>query len=359
MRNTRLIVDLDKFKNNIDKIKKYVGNKIIIPVIKANGYGTYINKRIDIINNFEIVAVALVEEAIEIRDLGYKGDILVLNQPINEEIDSIIKYNISVGICSFNFLEEIVNKNASVKIHLEIETGMNRTGINVDEISKFINLVKNSNLIFDGIYSHFSSVDFDAEYTEKQISIFRKAVSLIKSLNINPKYIHISASSGIIKYNDLDFVNAVRPGIIMYGYEPFENSNNYIKVEPICKLVSSIVFIKKVKKGDAISYGQKYICDDDKIIATIPIGYADGYRRDLTNKGYVFINGFKAPIVGTVCMDSIMVDITSVDAKIGDEVIIFDNENIKLEELANIFNTINYEILSNISYRVPRKFIKN
>ncbi len=356
MRNTRLIVDLDKFNNNIDKIKEYVGKKTIIPVIKANGYGTYINKRIDIINRFEIVGVALVEEAIEIRNLGYKGDILVLNQPINDEIDSIIQYNVSVGVCSCDFLEELKAKNYPVKVHLEIETGMNRTGIDIKDISKFINLINDSNLILDGIYSHFSSADFDDNYTQRQISIFKDAVMSLDEYSVKPKYIHISASNGIIKYNDLDFVNAVRPGIIMYGYDSFKNSHEYIDVEPICKMVSSIVFIKNVKKGEAISYSQKYICDEDKIIATIPVGYADGYRRDFTNKGYVFINGCKAPVVGSVCMDSIMVDVTGFDAKIGDEVIIFDDINIKLDELADICDTINYEIISNISYRVPREF---
>lgn len=359
MRNTRLIIDLDKYKSNINKIKKYVDDKTIMPIVKANGYGTYINKRIDILNHFKVLGVALVEEAVEIRKLGYKGDILVLNQPIIDEIDDIIKYDISVGVCEFSFFKELINKNSKVKVHLEIETGMNRTGISIDNLVKFLDRIKKSSLILDGVYSHFSSADFDEEYTNLQISKFKNAVDIIDKYTMKPKYIHIEASSGIIKKNNLDFINTVRPGIITYGYEPFSGSNDILKVEPICELVSSIVYVKDVKKGEAISYGQRFICDSDMTIATIPIGYADGYRRDFTNKGYVYINNHKARVVGSVCMDSIMVDVTGFDAKVGDEVIIFDDKNIKLDELADMCDTINYEIISNISYRVPRMFIKN
>lgn len=359
MRKTFLEVDLNKFTNNIKKIKKYIKNKEIMPVIKANGYGTYINKRLDILNLFNIVAVALVDEAIELRTLGYNKEIFVLNQPDIHEIELIDKYNITIGLSDFTFLNEMIKYNKEFNIHLEIETGMNRTGINIENLDKYIKIIKKSKIKIEGIYSHLSSADYDKKYTEKQINIFKEALKILNNSLINPKYIHISASNGILNYEDLEFTNLVRPGIIMYGYESFKGSNDIIKTEPICKLKSTISFIKEVDANESISYSQKYITKEKSIIATIPIGYGDGYRRNLTNNSYVLIKGKKANIVGTICMDSFMVDITEInDVKVGDEVIIFDNENITLEELADKCNTINYEILCNINNRVPRLFIK-
>ena len=360
MRKTFLEVDLNKFKNNINKIKEYVKEKEIMPVVKANGYGTHINKRLDILNMFNIVAVALVDEAIELRDLGYTKEIFVLNQPDIHEIELIDKYNITVGLSDYTFLEEMIKYDKEFNIHLEIETGMNRTGINIKDLNKFIETIKPSKINIEGVYSHLSSADFDKEYTEKQINIFKEALKILEDNSINLKYIHISASNGILNYEDLGFTNLVRPGIIMYGYESFNGANKIINTEPICKLKSIVSFIKEVDANEAISYAQKYVTKEKSIIATIPIGYGDGYRRALTNNTYVLINGKKAQAVGTICMDSFMVDITEInDVKVGDEVIIFDNENIKLEELSDKCNTINYEILCNINNRVPRLFIDN
>ena len=172
------------------------------------------------------------------------------------------------------------------------------------------------------------------------------------------KYIHSSASSGILKYLEKTNGNIIRPGIITYGYMPNKDMENIIGVKPTAKLKSKIVFIKTVEKGTKISYGGKYTTQRKEKIATIPIGYADGIRRTLSNKGRVYINGKYAPIVGTVCMDNFMVDITNIpDAKIGDEVIIWDNENITLDEIADLCDTINYEILCPRGKRVQRKYI--
>ena len=352
MRVTKLEIDLDKFNNNIKKIKEYT-NKELMPVIKANAYGTYINKRLDIINQFNIVAVALVDEGIQLRKDGYKNEIFILNQPSKEEIENIEQYRLTIGLSSKEFLEEIINKN--ITIHLEIETGMNRTGIKIDELDYFLNRIANSKLKIDGIYSHFSSADFDDDYTKKQIDIFEKSIKIINSHNINPKYIHISASNGILNYK-IDITNIVRPGIIMYGYEPFKGANKVIDIEPIATYKTKIPYIKNSHKGEKIGYSQKYTCDKDMIIATIPIGYADGYRRDLSNKGEVLVNNKKCRILGNICMDSCMIDITEANAQVGDEVILFDNKNILLDEIADICDTINYEILCTISNRVQRIF---
>ena len=353
MRQTKLEIDINKFKENIDSIKKFT-NKEIMPVIKANGYGTYINKRLDVINEFNIVAVALVHEGVALREEGYEKEIFILNQPAIEDIEQIEKYNLTIGLSSKEFLENILDKD--IKVHLEIETGMNRTGIKLEDLDYFINIISNSKIQIEGMYTHLSSADFDSNYTNKQIYLFQKALEIAKSHNLELKYIHVAASNGILNYK-IDFTNIVRPGLIMYGYEPFKGSNNILPVKPIATFKTEITYIKKSKVGDKIGYSQKYTCDKDMIIATIPIGYADGFRRSLSNKGYVLVNNTRCKILGNICMDSCMIDITEANAKVGDEVILFDNENITLDEISELCDTINYEILCTINERVPRIFI--
>lgn len=354
-RPTVLEINERKFLSNIDKIQEYVGSKELMPVIKANGYGTYINKRLNIINKFNIVAVARVDEAIELRELGYEKEIFLLNQASILELDDIYKYNITIGISDKNFIKNIKDK---VNCHIEIETGMNRTGVNILELDEVVSLIKdNSNINITGIYTHFSSADDNEEYTNYQIDNFTKAYNKLKNI-FNFKYIHCSASNGLMNYK-IDFTNLVRPGLIMYGYESFTGSKNIIPVEGIAKLKTQITFLKTIDSGEAISYSRRFITNRKSVIATIPVGYADGLRRCMTNKGYVFINNHKCPIVGSVCMDSCMVDVTELDkVSVGDEVYIFDNDNITLEDIANIYNTINYEVLCTISDRVKRKFIE-
>lgn len=353
-RVTTLEIDTNKFLSNIKKIRKYVGNKELMPIIKANAYGTYINKRLDIINNFNIVGVAIVDEAISLRKLGYQKEIFVLNQPSIKELQIISENNITIGISDESFIKEV---NCKIKVHLEIETGMNRTGINFDNLERIMALVKNNkNIEVEGVYTHLSSADRDKKYTEKQITIFKKAVEKVKE-NFDIKYIHCSASNGLLNYKE-NFTNLVRPGIIMYGYPSFEESNEIVDFEPIAKLKTEIVFLKDVEKNTSIGYSRKYITKKQMKIATIPIGYADGFRRVGNKSIYVLIKGIKCKVLGNICMDSCMVDVTGLDdVKTGEDVYIFDNENITLEDIADTYNTINYEVLSTISERVPRTFI--
>ena len=352
--NVVLEVNLKKFKNNIKKIKDYVGNKTLMPVIKANGYGSFIHERIDILNMFNIVAVANVNEAIKIRKIGYDKDIFVLNQPSVCDIKNIHNYDISVGVSEKSFIEKV---NLPIKVHLEIETGMNRTGIFYNRLEEYIELIKNNkNINVVGVYTHLSSADNDMIYTNKQLSVFHNALEILKN-HFTFQYIHSEASNGLINCKSGD-TNTVRPGLIMYGYETFPGMKKFIPVEEILRLKSKIIYLKKVPKGAAISYNQTYIASKDLVVATIPIGYADGYRRSFSNKAYIVVNGKKCPIVGNVCMDSCMIDVTGCDCKVEDEVYIFDNEHVTLDELSEIAGTISYELMCNISNRVMRVFIE-
>lgn len=359
-RPTVMEVDLNSFEFNVEQIKKFVGDDVkIMPVIKANAYGTYMNKLTSVLNKFDIVAVALVDEAVELRVTGYDKEIFVLNQPDKEEISKIVKYSITVGASDLSFIKKLSEKSKNSKIHIEVDTGMGRTGVNPKNLNSFINEVKKyQNIQVEGLYTHFSSADTDIEYTENQLKIFDECITIMQNILGEIKYIHSSASNGILNFSKSSY-NLVRPGIILYGYQADDNTFQKLNLKPVCKLKSKITFLKEVDENTSISYSRRFITTRKSKIATIPVGYADGLRRELSNKGFVVINNKKAPIVGTVCMDSIMVDVTDIeDTSLGDDVYIWDNDIITLEDIADLTETINYEILSTISSRVPRKFIE-
>lgn len=347
-------ISLENFEHNMSKIKEKIGDDVaIMPVIKANAYGTYLNTRLDVLNQFEIVAVATVDEGVFIRNLGYEKQIFVLNQPYETEIDKIIEYDIVVGISSYHFAELLGKTKKNIKVHLEIGTGMGRTGVHPYRITAYINNLPD-NIIVEGIYTHLSSADIDDIYTEKQLKSFNVAVNTAKEILGDIKYIHAAASNGIVNYPDSHF-NLVRTGIIMYGYASADDTLDRIDIKPIATLKAKITFLKTVSAGTSIGYGRSFITDKETTVATVPLGYADGFRRTYSNGWEVMVRGKKAPIIGKVCMDSFMVDVTDIeDVAMGDEVIIWDNENITVEQLAEKCDTINYEILCSISDRVPR-----
>lgn len=358
LRPTIMEIDEKAFLYNISSIQEYVGEKIkLMPVIKANAYGTFLNTRTKILNKFDIVAIAVAFESVQLRGDGYKNDIFLLNQPSIYEIETLIKNNVTIGVSDKAFIKEVGKTKKNIKVHIEIDTGMGRTGIQSEETEDFIKYIQNfDNIKIEGIYTHMSSPDVDREYTLEQMKKFNYAVDIAKRMIPDLKYIHSSASNALIEYDQSKY-NTVRPGLILYGYESEEGLYKKINLKPVCKLKSKITFLKNVPNGTSISYGRTFVSKKETKVATVPLGYADGMRRDLSNNGYVWIKGKKAPIIGRICMDSFMIDVTDVDnPQIGDDVWIWDNENATLDEIANKCNTISYEIMCNISHRVPRKF---
>lgn len=357
-----LEIDLSALENNIDVIQKHVGNSVTVaPVVKANAYGIGVDELIKSFENknIQVVFVATVEEAINLRRAGYSKEIITLNELLPYEANKIVDFGITAGVSDENVANEInkcaKTENKIAKIHVEVDTGMGRIGIKPENMLNFIKRVNSlTNIEIEGIYTHFSSADCDAEYTKLQVEKFNNVLENLEKQGFNFKYIHASASSGILKVN-IPKCNMVRPGIILYGYMPNKNMKNELGLKPITKLISHVVFEKEIQKGDSIGYSRSYIAPEKRRIATIPIGYADGIRRALSNKGRVYINGKFANIVGNICMDNFMIDVTDIeDVKVGDEVIIWDNEHITIEEIAEMCDTINYEILCGISDRVKR-----
>jgi len=364
-RQTELLIDLDAMEYNYNKIQEKAPDKVILPVLKASGYGIgarTVKKFIDKMR-LNLVATALVDEGVLLRaGLDYKGEIIVLNQPAKEDIPNIINHDITVGVCYLEFVE-LLNEEAKrqhkiAKIHIETETGMGRTGIQMHNLETFMKRIKElSNIEIEGVYSHFATSDTDVEYAKEQIEQFNQFVEKIKEYIPTIKYVHIGNSASILQLEDLPG-NMIRPGIMLYGHVPDESLKGKIDLKPCTILKSKISFIKEVEEGKSISYGRKYITTQKTVIANVPIGYADGIRRCLSNKGSVVVRGQKVPIVGTICMDSFMIDVTNLEnVGIGDDVYIWDNKQILLEDIAKQCDTINYEILSTISNRVIRRIM--
>lgn len=354
-------INLANFTHNYNEIKEILKKDTeIMPILKDNAYKTYINTQIDLLNNLnvKIIGVANVDEGINMRKLGFAKDILILNQPFDYEISEIAKYNLTIGCGSTDYISKLKDFPANFNIHVEVCTGMGRTGIHTSKINDLISQIKNTqNINVTGIYTHFSCSESDNEYTLLQINSFNLVLEKVKSEFPSLQYIHACNSAGILNYPNAHF-NLVRPGIILYGHYPAENLKGKICLKPVTKLKSKISFLKDVPSGTCISYGKTFVTERTSKIATVAMGYADGIHRILSNKGKVVINNQIAPIVGTICMDSFMVDVTDIDANINDDVYIWDNENITVEEIAELCDTINYEILVGISDKVYRNFYR-
>lgn len=372
MNVNRLEIDMNKIEYNLKQIKQCVGDKVeLLPVIKANAYGIGAVALKDVLesNNINYVAVAMIKEAIELRNNGFKMPIMVLNEILDCEVEDIIKYNLTAGISTYEIAEKLnecaEKKKTSVKVHIKVDTGMGRVGLIATDSSEFekdietIEKIKElKNLEIEGIYSHLASPDAEKDYTNKQISLFDNLLTRLAERNINIKYKHILASTGITDYTYASY-NMVRPGIIIYGHTSRGKIQTKLDLKPCTKFLSKVAYIKNVPENTSISYGRTYITKGYAKIATVPMGYADGIRRELSNKGYVSINGEKAPIVGVVCMDNFMVDVTKIPSvKVGDDVAIWDNENITLEEVASKCDTIVHDILCGVTDRVNRVYIK-
>ena len=363
-------VDLNNLANNIDKYKKVIpSTSKIIAVVKANAYGhgsKIIAKKLNDIGITDF-AVATLEEGIELRESGIKGNILILGYTGIKNLKYVIKYDLIQTIVDYDYSEQIRNMSlkelgGKLKCHVKINTGMNRIGEKYNNIDKLEMIYSNPNLEVLGTFSHFCVADSDKEedidFSKKQIDNFNFAINSLKEKGINVGKTHIQASYGTINYNYLNY-DYVRLGILMYGVNGDLNEYEKIKLnfKPVLSLMARVTSVKEIEKGESISYGRTYIAKEKRKIASVSIGYADGIPRRLSNEMTVKVNGKYAKVVGRVCMDQLMIDVTDIpDVKTGDIVYIIDKDDSKLsvERLADDAKTITYEIFCNLSERLPR-----
>lgn len=364
-------ISLDNLAFNMRNIKKISKSNEIMAVVKADGYG---HGALDIApvlleNGATRLAVAVLNEAVELRRGGIDCPIMILGFTPPDLCDTIIEYDIEQTVYSYDLALELSKmakkKNKVAKIHIAIDTGMRRIGYmpNEESIREVVKISKLPFIQIEGLFSHFSSADeTDKKYCDYQIDNYNFFYNRLKEENVKINIRHIANSAAIIDMPETHF-DAVRPGIILYGYYPScEVQKEKIELKPVMTLKANIIHIKKLQEGEYISYGRKYKTTKESVIATLPIGYADGYTRLLFNKAKVIVNGKMASVVGRICMDQCMIDVTDIHSvKIGDEVILMgeDGENkFTADEIANLLGTINYEVTCMISKRVPRVYIK-
>ncbi|MDD2401075.1 MAG: alanine racemase [Clostridia bacterium] len=361
---TKMYVDVSAMQNNIRRIKNAVSKEVeVMPIIKANAYGCGTDIVVNAFRFCKYLAVADVKEAVILKRIFPDKKIMILYQPDSLDIPAIIENNFIVGIGYYEFAEklnECASADRKIRIHVEIDTGAGRLGVNPDCVSEFAKKVKKlKNVVVEGLYMHYVVADStkqeDIEFTEMQTRIFTEAIHNFKDIYGKVRFIHASSSVPIFTQKQAHF-NMVRPGYMIYGYYPSESLTKEIKLAPVLQLSTRILQIKTVPSGTSISYGRTFITKRESVIATVAIGYADGLSRLMSNRGFFVVNGQRAPIVGRMCMDLTMLDITDIvgNVNVGDEVFIFDNVNVTLNDVAEWSNTIGYEVLTHIEDKVER-----
>ncbi len=352
-------IDLDALDFNLESIKATCPNKEVVAVVKANAYG-----HSDVICDKEYYrlgirrfAVSNFHEAERLREIIGGNDcfLLVFGYINEEDFEGILKLNLTVTAGSVEFARRIndfaLSKNVRIKANIALDTGMSRVGVRTEEEIKEIAAL--SNLEITGMYSHFAvadGVDGESEgFTQKQ---YERLSSLAKTLNVP---IHCQNSGGIAFHADMK-ADWIRPGLILYGLSPNTAVKNTLPLKQVMTLKSRIDQLKVIPKGVDIGYGRTYTTDSEQVIAVVPTGYADGYSRLLSNKGFAAVNGVLCPIRGRVCMDQMMIDVTNANARLGDEVKLYsdDFKETSLDYIADSIGTISNEVICAVSSRVPR-----
>jgi alanine racemase len=372
-------VNLDAIRNNLTAIREYVNYNMdhevkVMAVVKADGYGhgaIPISRELEKLH-VDYIAVAIYQEGIQLREEGVSVPILVLGNTHEEAFEELVRYNLTQTVYSIELAQKLnyfgEQSGKKVRVHVKVDTGMGRLGFRLiggsmeQSVEEILQLTQYRHLECEGLFTHFSKADeVDISYTNMQVDLFEKLLGRLEAQGITFPLIHASNSAGLIDHQRARF-NMVRAGIALYGLYPSDTVSHAINLQPALSISSHIIFLKNVEKDEYISYGGIFKTSRPSKIATVPIGYADGYSRALSNKGRVLIRGQYAPVVGRVCMDQMLVDVTDIEGVTEDDEVVLigasDGQHIFVEELARHMNTINYEVICSIGKRVPRIYMK-
>ena len=359
-------IDLSAIAHNLHQIKQLVAPDVMImAIVKANGYGhgaVEVSKKL-LSSGANWLGVASPEEGIALRQAGIIAPILVLGAFLPGQQEAMIKYNLTPTICH-EHAAQVLSQAAQlcgkkISVHIKVDTGMGRLGFLPEQVIPVLKRIKEyPGLIVQGLFSHLATADEeDRRYTLMQIERFRSIVSKLEEIQLLPPILHMANSAGILNYPESHW-NMVRPGVVLYGMSPLIGPlPSRIKLKPALSLKTAIISVKRVPAGTAVSYGRTYHTSRETTLAVIPIGYADGYSRLLSDKAEVLFKGWRCPVVGRICMDQCVIELGDLPAQIGDEVTIIGrdgHQEITVNELAVKLGTINYEITCAISERVPR-----
>ena len=353
------LVSLSALSHNLSIIRSYLKPQTqILAAVKANAYG---HGAVTVAKHLESLGVtwfgvATASEAIELRQGGIKGGILIFS-PVYQNIRELVDYGISLTVAGQESFATIKASKAAANIHLKVDTGMGRLGLGGQEAASFAKDLLKEKGELEGVWTHFAtSDDEDKTFAGQQLEAFEQFLRALEQETFQPKLVHCANSSAIFALPHSHF-DAVRPGIALHGY----HSSPYIaslepRLKPVLALTAPITFVKKIKAGTPISYSHLWIAPKDTTIATVRIGYADGYPRLLTHKGEVWVQDRLCPIAGRVCMDQLMVDVGNLEVSIGDRVTLFGGQGLDAETLGNRYGTIAYDLLTGLSPRVERVY---
>lgn len=367
-------IDLNAIAHNVREIRKLTGSRVeMMGVVKADAYGHGVLEVVRTLldNGVTQLAVSMLDEAIQIRKMGIDVPILILSYTDPARAEEIVENELTQTVFSFDLPQALstasVKLEKSVKIHIKVDTGMTRVGFmpGYNAVKNIMEIGRMPGLIIEGIFTHFASADErERDYTYMQFERFMSLCTELGRVGIHIPLKHVCNSAGTIQYPEMH-LDMVRPGVILYGLYPSQDvDKDKIHLKPAMTLKANVIFVKDVEPDVCISYGRTFRTTRPSKIATIPIGYADGYTRLLSNKGRMLVNGEFAPIVGRVCMDQCMIDVTDLknEVRAGDEVVVFGSQNgacISVEELAAEIGTINYELVCIIGKRIPRVYLKS
>jgi alanine racemase len=366
-------ISMSSLVHNYRVIRKHLSEDVqLMAVVKANAYG---HGAVECARALESAGadwfgVALVEEGIALREAGIRRPIFCLGGFWRGQAGAIIEYNLTPAVYRADAIEELnaqaTEAGRTVDVHLKVDTGMGRLGVAVEDVAAFARLISaNGNLKLDGVLTHFADADSsEPEYTNQQIELFQNAVQAVKSLGFDPKYEHMAGSAGVHAHRR-GWGNLSRVGASLYGLtrDVLSSAIEPWDLRPVMSLHTRIIYLKNVPAGTSLGYGRTFTAKRESLIATMPIGYADGLRRVHSNNGAVIVRGRRAPIVGRVSMDLTLVDVTDVDrVSVGDEAVLLGeqgNERIFAEDLAVEEGTVSYEVVCGVSARVPRIYLRH
>ena len=364
LRDVYAEIDLAAVRHNLTEIRRRINpaSKFCV-VVKANayGHGALEVSKVAVECGADFLAVATVEEGLELRRANFSLPILILGLIPSSAAEVVVANDLTQAVADFALAEKISDAAQSLckvaKVHLKIETGMGRIGAAPDEAVALAEKISRlPNVELEGMFSHFADADsLDRTFTNRQIKIFSDVAKKIRAAGVKIKIFHIAESAAVLDIPEAHF-DMVRSGIINYGLYPSADVRRTIELKPAMKLVARIAFLKKISAGVSIGYGREFVAARDSLIATLPLGYADGYIRAYKNF-HAEVRGQLAPIAGRVCMDQTMIDVTDVESvRVGDEVILFGSDLISIDDAAKHLHTINYEVTCLVSSRVPRIF---
>lgn len=371
LRDTRAVVDLDRIGQSVSGARGLVGDTVeIMAVVKADGYGhgaVRVAKKA-LRSGANSLAVAYPEEGAELRESGVTAPILVLGltpPELNDAVEVVVETGLTQTVAEKELpaaLNATCPEGKKVPVHIKVDTGMGRIGVRPEDVVEYVSFLKGLDKIeIEGIYTHFPSADeADKKFTRKQIDVFFDLMAELRGRGIEIPKVHMANSGGILAHPK-SYLTAVRLGISLYGLYPSGEVERSIPLDPAMSFLTRVRYLKRVPKGTPISYGRTFVTKRETAVATLPVGYADGYPRILSNRGHVLVGGEEAPIIGRVCMDMSMVDVTDIPGvEVNDEVVLFGRQGkgeIHIDRMAEWLNTINYEVTCIVGKRVPRVYI--